>query len=550
MEKLRQQYLQQKRIVYISQNDICCGTCTLDQPCLYVLTSDLCFDAPPPSAAQREANPALANGWPAALMVVGTDIVLDLAGYTVSQSPHHYLTQRFFALVALSDHLFASGAGPPRLNQVQHVRSAHNALVMNGTLGLSSHHGVYGNQTCNVVLHQLAIQDYEVAAIQLNGPHNALIDHCRCQALCFVPFTPATSTLMIHAFFRDGLNPTLEAAVTQLVATWDESAATARAEGLTVPELLRRAAELTGQRLCCPPTCCLWELVHNTHGRIDGSAVYGVLVHSAKPAVGALSEACCTADRGRPFDNVALLDVTVTHLNLQSTESALCQPEGGKPEVDSTGALLELGASELMRQVQGAGAGACPVQRQNVDIMGHQAKGIMAVRLDNGSRALVRRLTVRCLENSSRRTAVVAPNRSAEAAVDSAMGTAFGATYIRGVVVAGVRSACLDTVSLEQLHSPYGVIKGVELLGARDVTVRCVTMRDLSGFYVCGCYIQSSCGNVKVAGLRLDSAVATLPAEFGEWERWLPLRRDPQVLAVEAGAGTVVVTETDQLAEG
>lgn len=274
------------------------------------------------------------------------------------------------------------------------------------------------------------------------------------------------------------------------------------------------------------------------------------MVHSAKPAVGALSEACCTADRGRPFDNVALLDVTVTHLNLQSTESALCRAEGGKPEVDSTGALLELGASELMRQVQGAGAGACPVQRQNVDIMGHQAKGIMAVRLDNDSRALVRRLTVRCLENSSRRTAVVAPNRSAEAAVDSAMGTAFGATYIRGVVVAGVRSACLDTVSLEQLHSPYGVIKGVELLGARDVTVRCVTMRDLSGFYVCGCYIQSSCGNVKVAGLRLDGAVATLPAEFGEWERWLPLRRDPQVLAVEAGAGTVVVTETDQLAEG
>ena len=555
MEKLRQQYLDQKRVVYISQEDIKCGTHIIDCPGLYVLTEDLCFDAPPPNANQREANPALANGWPAALMVVGKDIVLDLAGHTIRQSPTHYLVQRFFALISLSDHLFVAGAGPPRVNQVTEVRSAHNVLVMNGVLGLSSHHGVYGNHTFNVVLHNLTIQDYEVAGIQLNGPHNALIDHCRCQALCFVPFSPATSTLMIHAFFRTDMpqHAILLPQVLELISTWQEKVQLALSRLGTDPpvaEMLRLAYDLMPGPSPSSTLSEMWELVRNPHGRIDGSAVYGVLVHSGKPAIGDLAGTCCDDSKGRPFDNVALLDVTVSHLDLNGTEVVMCRNEPtGKNNADSTGAVREPGASALLQEVQGGGAGACPVHLQNVDIMAHVAKGIMAVRLDTGSRALVRNLTVRCLENVTQRSAAACPNVNKDTAMDSAMATAFGATYTRGVVVAGVRRVCIEQVSLEHLHSPYGVVKGVELTGTRDATVRHLRMRDFSGFYVCGCYVQSSCGNVSFGQLRLDKATAATPEPYVEWERWLPLLRDPQVLAVEAGAGTVLSGETDQLAD-
>ena len=70
------------------------------------------------------------------------------------------------------------------------------------------------------------------------------------------------------------------------------------------------------------PASELWDLVRNPHGRIDGSAVYGVLVHSGKPAIGDLSGTCCNDKKGRPFDNVALLDVTVSHLDLNESPLA------------------------------------------------------------------------------------------------------------------------------------------------------------------------------------------------------------------------------------
>ncbi len=147
------------------------------------------------------------------------------------------------------------------------------------------------------------------------------------------------------------------------------------------------------------------------------------------------------------------------------------------------------------------------------------------------------------------RSAAACPNVNKDTAMDSAMATAFGATYTRGVVVAGVSRVCIEKVSLEHLRSPYGVVKGVELTGTRDATVRHLCMRDFTGFYVCGCYVQSSCGNVCFGQLRLDGATAATPEPYVEWERWLPLLRDPQVLAIEAGAGAVLSGETDQLAD-
>ena len=50
-----------------------------------------------------------------------------------------------------------------------------NIIVQNGELGLTSHHGIHSNNASNIVIQNLKIYDFEVAAIQLNGFNNAQI---------------------------------------------------------------------------------------------------------------------------------------------------------------------------------------------------------------------------------------------------------------------------------------------------------------------------------------------------------------------------------------
>ncbi len=42
-------------------------------------------------------------------------------------------------------------------------------VIRNGTLGVSSHHGIHGLGAQTVVLENLVIRDFEVAAVHLNG---------------------------------------------------------------------------------------------------------------------------------------------------------------------------------------------------------------------------------------------------------------------------------------------------------------------------------------------------------------------------------------------
>ena len=48
---------------------------------------------------------------------------------------------------------------------------------MNGSLGLSSHHGIHGNSMKNIIIENLNIFSFEVAAIALNGGENILVKY-------------------------------------------------------------------------------------------------------------------------------------------------------------------------------------------------------------------------------------------------------------------------------------------------------------------------------------------------------------------------------------
>jgi len=129
-----------------------------------------------PYANQSEyASVAYSLGFFAAMTFEAPDIVLDLRGFTVVQSTAHALAQRFYAHVELGEAPFLGGQGPAAF--APESTTVDGATVMNGVLGRSSHHGVHGNTGDHVLLRDLVIRDYEVAAVALNGFRSVLVEN-------------------------------------------------------------------------------------------------------------------------------------------------------------------------------------------------------------------------------------------------------------------------------------------------------------------------------------------------------------------------------------
>lgn len=180
--KRRKNRQQQKNIVLLSNSDFTSGPVYLTQPfTVYKLVEDIEFNPIPEFnkifdslASFPEQNHHFVLGYFAAIIIVGSDIELDLNGFTLKQSLNHSLQQRFFALIELADRPFLPGQGPANFGS--QIKSCNNILIHNGTLGLSSHHGIHGNNPTNITIKNLTIFNHEVAGITINGGNNITID--------------------------------------------------------------------------------------------------------------------------------------------------------------------------------------------------------------------------------------------------------------------------------------------------------------------------------------------------------------------------------------
>lgn len=159
-------------------------------PVTYILEEDITFspnnmrdtgyyflDSGSPTSSKDQAiyreNKAFGIGFFAAIIIHGSHIELDMNGHTIEQSEEHYLRQRFFSLIELADSPFISGQGPHDFTSK--ISPASHIVIKNGTFGLSSHHGIHGNNISHISLYNLQFRDFEVAAIALNGSHDVHI---------------------------------------------------------------------------------------------------------------------------------------------------------------------------------------------------------------------------------------------------------------------------------------------------------------------------------------------------------------------------------------
>ena len=170
------------------QDDFTAGTYIINTPGEYRLCEDITFNPNPPAAGESPAEAFqpdynmydkknYALGFFAAIAIEADGVDLYLDAYTLKQSPEHALMQRFFALIELASSPFLPAVGPHDFGNFQ---PAKNVKILGpGTLGLSSHHGIHGNENSNVVIEGITFENFEVAAASLNNADDLFIKNNR-----------------------------------------------------------------------------------------------------------------------------------------------------------------------------------------------------------------------------------------------------------------------------------------------------------------------------------------------------------------------------------
>eukprot|EP00957_Ditylum_brightwellii_P049556 3759043-Ditylum_brightwellii.AAC.1 len=77
--------------------------------------------------------------------------------------------QRFFAVIELASAPFTPSVGPHNFVSTTFTPAKNFELTGPGTVGLSSHHGVHGNENENVQIKGVTFKDFEVGAVSLNN---------------------------------------------------------------------------------------------------------------------------------------------------------------------------------------------------------------------------------------------------------------------------------------------------------------------------------------------------------------------------------------------
>merc|ERR1719283_457884 len=179
-------------VVELYQKDFAKGTYRIRQSGTYRIMEDIEFDfnagdleAPNagekqwwPMAEQSEQYPGAGTqrdeyfmGFFAGITIEVDDVVLDLNGHEIAMSPAFYYQQRFFSCVALKSVVYALNQGPGMFGA--HPQYASNVLIKDGSIGLSSHHGIHGQNNDDVTILNVHVHSFETHGIEMSEYGNA-----------------------------------------------------------------------------------------------------------------------------------------------------------------------------------------------------------------------------------------------------------------------------------------------------------------------------------------------------------------------------------------
>ena len=201
----------QTNIVYLYNDDFVDGTLRIKRSGTYIIMEDIVFNFNAPSAEQMAKESFSPNaidmdelywyptteqakvngeypglytysgpftlGFFAGISIETNYVTIDLNGFSLSQDQKFYFQQRFFALIEMASQPFVPGQGPANWGAGSDVY-AQNVVIKDGTLGLSSHHGIHGNNNNFVTISNVNVAQFDVAGMQCNSCTNVVISDC------------------------------------------------------------------------------------------------------------------------------------------------------------------------------------------------------------------------------------------------------------------------------------------------------------------------------------------------------------------------------------
>ncbi len=365
-EQLTNQTANDSSYVTLTQADFAQGTLRIRAGGYFKLLENIVF-APnssvvdpvfryTPTTAQRAAGAlyageAYVRDFFTVVAIEAKNVYLDLNGFSISLSPQFQAAQRFTSIVELADQPFLSTQGPGFFGSV--VTAAENTVVANGTIGLSSHHGIHGNNCANILLEQLKIRDYEFSGIAINFGQNCVVYNCELLGtLKNLLYNYRLSAAMFG--LRDAAKLLSIAVSTGAATTGDPNvfgtpanifnAVTAYATTLaTIIAPIIDTGTIGNDHSLASKTCTLSD------GRqvkvIDGNA-YGILFNSKGVAVNGFDEEAGDASATQPDSSQILIcntKITDTLCNVEEVPAFFDTRTDTKGHlVDTTGQLINL----------------------------------------------------------------------------------------------------------------------------------------------------------------------------------------------------------------
>jgi hypothetical protein len=343
-------------VTYLYQSDFDNGTYIIDTPGKYKLAEDISFN--PNSAAmlgtdayeasfplyhqfKSQGGPyderAFGIGFFAAIVVAANHVELDLNGHTIEQSAEHALLQRFFAVIETADQPFVPAQGPSDFGS--NIISAEHLTIKNGTIGRSSHHGIHGNGNKHVKIQNVHFQDFEVAAVALNGVKGLEIKNCTAASREDVP---VLGTFSSAQFIKQYINYLV---MTGSSTTLDIGGG-ASLSAADIQNRLRSAINRTHDDIIVKDLGSIdssanpdeYALFHNKWGVVDGNS-YGFLVNNRGVAVNGFPSQP-TGD-AVPSKNIKFKNVHVLSLRAAINEIVALN-QGGKAAIDPVGAVFQV----------------------------------------------------------------------------------------------------------------------------------------------------------------------------------------------------------------
>jgi len=360
----------QRKKVTLSQSDFANGTLRIHHPCLLSLSEHIAFNPNRPetwldgsdsvTSAFSEANKIDPNrvldwmpdqtngtnnaqyfqndvafayglGFFSAIAVETAGVIFCGNGYTIQQHQEHALQQRFFAVIELADQPFIPFQGPSNFGAI--LKSASSCLIKNVKIGLSSHHGIHGNDCDNIMMENVTFENFEVASLSLNGCNSGFFKNVTVNTNR--RDIPVLGTYSAARFSKSFVRHVQNMAIS---TTGLDNASAALA--LEMDNVFNKVIFNSGTAIP--------DYILNDSQLIDGTA-YGIVFNAKGVAVNGFLEDRTTSKAGESSD-IVMINCNISNIKGKINEIvALKNPDGGM-QVDTAGAVLQFfnGVSNLV----------------------------------------------------------------------------------------------------------------------------------------------------------------------------------------------------------